>query len=179
MPITAMLAPSRADDAHQSGGHDAHQPGRSVTVMNGAKAESVQLQAEGKFGDRRRPSITATYDTDRVVVNRIGAFAGCNSAQELFVSAGGKPHSMGATRKEAQASFAIPAAGRYVARLAPDMRLAVGLISADQVRLSDVEYSPQLPSDPDSMVWSTDGQLLVVSYPDGTYSAFKPSGLRS
>jgi hypothetical protein len=31
MPITAMLAPSRADDAHQSGGHDAHQPGRSVT----------------------------------------------------------------------------------------------------------------------------------------------------
>lgn len=149
-----------------------------VLVMNGAKSEAVQLQAQGKFGDRRRPSLTATYDGDRFVVNRIGVFAGINSAGELLVASGGKAHTMGATRKEAQASFAIPTSGRYVTRLAPDMRLAVGLVTADQLRISDVQYSQVLPKDPDSMVWSTDGQLLVVTFPDGTYSAFKPSGLR-
>lgn len=150
-----------------------------VLVMNGTKSEAVQLQAQGKFGDRRRPSIAATYDGDRFVINRIGVFAGTNSAQELFVAGGGKAHSMGATRKEAQPAFAIPTSGRYVARLAPDMRLAVGLVSADQLRVSDAQYSQVLPKDPDSMVWSTDGQLLVVTFADGTYSAFKPSGLRA
>jgi hypothetical protein len=150
-----------------------------VVVTNGVKTEAAQVQAHGKFGDRRRPTLAATYDGEQCSINRVGVFAGLSAGYDLMIAVGTKVHNMGATRRETPAPFALCPSANYVARLGPDMRLAVGLVGADQLRVSEPQYSPPLPKDPDSMVWSTDGQLLIVTFPDGTYSAFRPAGLRT
>jgi hypothetical protein len=85
---------------------------------------------------------------------------------------------LGPVHEEAPAAFALAPNSRIVARLAPDQRLSAHLLENEQIKSTDPTYSPILTDVPDTMEWSSDGTILIVTLPNQIFAAYKPIGLR-
>ncbi len=148
-----------------------------VFAFNGVDVEGVELSSDGQFGARVAPSLACKFDTQRIVTNRMGLCVAITKASLAVASGPAKVIALGATKPDARIAIAISSGRNIVAVIGTDLRLTAALLNGTDLIASGPSYSPILPDNPDSLLWSTRGEVLVVSFPDKTWALFKPFGM--
>lgn len=144
-------------------------PESLVIVHNGAATAAIRVTDKGKLGALAGLKLAVRYDTPRAAINSLGIVAALKSDNSL-VFGREKEQAAGPTLPGADAPFALADASGSLAWVTPDHRLRAALISGDKLRVTPPEQSPQLDEAPSGMSWSTDGNLLLITFPSGSWA---------
>ena len=145
-----------------------------VVAVNGTAVHGVLLDADGTFGARVSPPFVLRFDTPQVAVSATGLAAAATAAGSLVLSGASGVQDVGAVSR-----FALTPNKPLVAAVGPDLRLSVMKSTGTAAVRSDPDFSPVLPASPNGMVWDRSGRSITVTFPDGTWSVFRPVGMES
>lgn len=149
-----------------------------AVVATGTSIEAVAVKGDGRFGDRQSIGLELEFDTETAEINNMGVIAAITSAGELVTSSGEKEQLVGSILADAPIKFALAQDAPLIAFVGDDGRFKMAIVERESVRLTDEQHSPVLPSPPESIVWTRNGECVVVTHADGTWASYRPMGLR-
>jgi hypothetical protein len=148
-----------------------------VVAFNGEQVQGIALEPDGRFGVRIDIKLVCKYDMAVSAVNRLGLCVGMSESGGVSLSGPEKSIPLGKAHMDAVTPIVMASDAPIIAVVAPDLRLAVIHAASGKIRKSSEEYSPVLQSAPNSMAWTKNGEVLVVTHDDGTWGVFRPLGL--
>jgi hypothetical protein len=147
-----------------------------VLVFNGDTVEGVAVGADGQLGKRVAPGYAIKFDTPRASTNRLGLCLALSTSGTGWLSGLGKAVEIGPVEADANGPIALAPNACVVAATTPDLQIIALSVVGAQVTQTATSHSPQIDANPQSMVWSQDGDLLAVSFEDKTWRVYRPFG---
>lgn len=148
-----------------------------AVVYNGSTVEGVAVGPDGHFGARVSPNLTVKYDSARTATNRLGLCLGMTKAGQVALSAADSPAALGSAKPDLDVPHVLAPYAPLAALVAPDLRLTAAFVRGEDVVETEDDHSPVLQTEPTNLVWTSGGELLVVSLDDDTWRVFRPLGL--
>lgn len=139
-----------------------------IVAHNGTAVAAVRVGDKAKLDALLTIDLAVRYDSPKVSINETSLVAAMKADQTL-VAGRDQEHALGKAHAEAPVPFAIAENADIVGWMSADGRLHAADLSGNRLRITTPAHSPKPSELPSGMVWSRDGSILVVTFPNGTW----------
>lgn len=150
-------------------------PSSQAVVYTGDAVEVVQLGGDGKFREKVAPAVTCKFTAPGAVTNSLGLCFALTTGAAGVLSASGKVGDLGVLHPETPLALATNAP--VAAALDAQLHLTAFTLSGGKLRKTAAAQSPLLPGVPTGLLWSSNGSIVVATFDDSTWAAYRPLAL--